>query len=192
MTTDESCFVDVDASLLARVVQGDEQALAELYDRHGRAAYALACRVTGERETAEEVVQEAFLAVWRRAETYRPDRGSVRGWLLTVVRHRAIDLVRARATRPRTTLMDDLRLSAPDDPLAEALASALAATVRTAVAALPPEQRIAVELAYFAGLSYPAIAARVGAPLGTVKSRLRLALERLRRQLTCEYAALSA
>ncbi|MBI2761979.1 MAG: sigma-70 family RNA polymerase sigma factor [Chloroflexi bacterium] len=139
-----------DVALVQRLAGGDEGALAELYDRHGRMAFSLAFRVVGDAETAEEVVQEVFLSVWRRAESYRPDRGSVRAWLLTSVRNRGIDTLRARQSRPRTTVIDDLPLAGPDDPAALALSAATAQTVRAAVAALPPDQRTAVELAYFA------------------------------------------
>jgi RNA polymerase sigma-70 factor (ECF subfamily) len=178
--------IDPDRDALERLVWQDDAALAELYDRHGRTAYALAYRVLLDREAAEEAVQEAFLAVWRRAATYQPERGSVRTWLLTVVRNRAIDALRAREARPRTTAVDDLPLAAPDDPEQAALRRVDGSRVRRAVATLPADQRTAVELAYFAGLSYPEIATRTGVPLGTVKSRLRLALGRLRSLLDAE------
>ena len=174
---------DDDVELIVRIAGGDEAALAALYDRHGRLAFALACKAVGDPETAEEVVQEVFLAVWRRAGSYQREKGSVRGWLLTAVRNRSIDVLRARQSRPRTTAFDDLPLVAPDDPAQAALAAADARTVREALADLPKDQRIAVELAYFAGLSYPEIATRLGIPLGTVKSRLRLGLERMRQRL---------
>lgn len=192
MTTMDSLLPNEDMDALDRLARGDERALAELYDRHGRLAFSLAYRVVGDPESAEEVVQEAFLAIWRRAETYRPERGNVRGWLLTVVRNRAIDVLRAREARPRTTEIGDLQLPAADDPVQAALATSSATAVRAAVASLPNDQRTAVELAYFVGLAYPEIATRLGVPLGTIKSRLRLALERLRRQLAGEYAALGA
>lgn len=175
--------VDGDGVLVTRLARRDEAALAELYDRHGATAFSIALRVVGDRETAEDVVQEAFLAVWRGAASYRPERGAARPWLLSVVRNRAIDAVRARSARPRTTTADDHHLAAADDPEQAAINAVLGAAVRTAVATLPAEQRAAVEMAYFAGLSYPEIAARLGVPLGTVKSRLRLALERLRPRL---------
>jgi RNA polymerase sigma-70 factor, ECF subfamily len=181
-----------DEAVLNRLAQRDESALAELYDRHGRTAFALAHRMVGDAETAEEVVQEAFLAIWRRAETYRQERGAVRSWLLAVVRNRAIDVIRARESRPRTTTIDDLPIAASDNPEQQALTLAAGSVVRAAVAALPAEQRTAVELAYFAGLSYPEIAARIGVPLGTVKSRLRLALDRLRVRLTGEFTLAEA
>lgn len=179
---------DADVAAIARIQGGEEEALAELYDRHGRAAYALAYRVVGDPETAEEVVQEVWLSVWRRAAGYQPERGSVRSWLLAGVRHRAIDVLRARQARPRTSSIDNLPLAAPDDPAARALSLLESRTLRTAVATLPPEQRAAVELAYFAELPYPEIARRLGVPLGTVKSRLRLALGRLRGRLAAAEA----
>jgi RNA polymerase sigma-70 factor, ECF subfamily len=173
-----------DEALIARVLERDEAALGTLYDRHARVAFSLAYRIVNDPETAEEVVQEAFLTVWRRAETYRPERGSARTWLLTVVRNRAIDMVRGRASTTPTTPVDDLPLVALDSPEAEAIRSVEARVVRDAMAELPPEQRTVVELAYFGGLAYPEIAARTGVPLGTVKSRMRLALERLRALLS--------
>lgn len=185
----DSLLLSEDVDALDRLARGEESGLAELYDRYGRLAFALAYRVVGDVESAEEVVQEAFLSLWRRAETYRPDRGNVRGWLLTVVRNRAIDVLRAREARPRTTAIGDLQLSASDDPVQAVLALSAATAVRAAVATLPNDQRTAIELAYFAGLPYPEIAARLGVPLGTIKSRLRLALERLRQQLTGEQTA---
>lgn len=172
--------VDEDVLLIRRLARGDEDALAALYDRHGRVAFALALRVVGDPETAEEVVQEVFLAVWRRAAGYDAGKGSVKSWLLAAARNRAIDVLRMRQARPRTTSFDDIPLVAADDPAHAALAAVDAAFLRAAVATLPADQRTAVELAYFAGLSYPEIAAQLGIPLGTVKSRLRLALERLR------------
>jgi RNA polymerase sigma-70 factor (ECF subfamily) len=184
-TTDPA---DSDQALLLRVINRNEEALGALYDRHGRAAFSLAYRLVGNPEIAEEVVQEAFLSIWRHAESYRPERGAVRAWLLTVVRNRAIDAIRARdgrlraggAPMPRTVPLDDLILMAADDPEDTAVRWIDGEMVRKALAELPPEQRRVVDLAYFGGLSYPEIAARLSAPVGTVKSRMRLALERLR------------
>lgn len=185
MTVDDPAVGD--DALLERLVRRDEEALAILYDRHGRAAFSLAVRLVGDPETAEEVVQESFLAVWRRAETYRTERGSVRGWLLTVVRNRAIDVLRSRDGRTRAGVavgrpvsIEDLVLIASDNPEEEAMRAVDGKVVRAALASLSPEQREVVELAYFGGLAYPEVAARVGVPLGTIKSRMRLALERLR------------
>lgn len=172
-----------DEMLLARIVRREEEALAALYDRHSRAAFALARHILRDGETAEDVVQEAFLTLWRRAETYRPERGAVRAWLLTVVRNRAIDVLRSPSRSgpsATATSVDDLNLVAPDNPEQDAMRMVEGRVVRAALAELPPEQREVVELAYFAGLAYPEVAERMGIPLGTVKSRMRLALERLR------------
>ena len=178
-----------DEFLLQCLARKDADALDTLYARHGRTAFALAYRVLNDAEAAEDAVQEAFLTIWRRAESYQAARGSARGWLLTVVRNRAIDAARARESRPRIAgPLEDAGALADTrtDPAEDALRRVEAASVRAALADLPPEQREAVELAFFAGLSYPEVAARTGAPLGTVKSRMRLAMERLRSVLLAE------
>ena len=180
-----------DEALLARLTQRDADALDALYTRYGRLAFALAYRVVGSPEAAEDVVQEAFLSVWRNAASYQQVRGQVRGWLLTVVRNRAIDSLRARESRPKAGgTLDDLGWLVADDsdPADDALRRVEAARIREALTALPPEQRQTVELAFFSGLSYPEVAEKMGAPLGTVKSRMRLALERLRGLLLAEDA----
>ena len=172
-----------DAALLARMATHDGgAALGALFDRHGRQAFAVAYGMTGSAEVAEEVVQDAFLAVWRRAEQYAAARGTVRGWLLAIVRNRALDHLRARQARPQRAagLQDFAALAGTHDTEGTALQLLEAASMRAAVATLPSAQRQTVELAYFAGLSYPEVAATTGAPLGTVKSRMRLALTSLR------------
>lgn len=172
-----------DEELLECLTRSDLTALDVLYVRYGRMAFALAYRVLGDPEAAEDAVQEAFLAVWRRSASFQAGRGSGRAWLLTVVRNRAIDVVRARESRPRATgALEDAAafVVSESDPAAEALQNIEASAVRAALATLPEEQRQAVELAFFGGLSYPEVAARTGAPLGTVKSRMRLAMERMR------------
>lgn len=171
-----------DETLLMRVAQRDLAALDLLYERHGRAAFSVAYGVVGAVEIAEDVVQDAFLTIWRRADTYVPSRGSARTWLLTVARHRAIDIVRASSVRPSGVSLDAAgALAAQDsDPAAEALRRIEATSIRAALDVLPTAQRQVVELAFFSGLTYPEIAERIGLPLGTVKSRIRLALERLR------------
>lgn len=169
---------------MLRIGRRDEHALATLYDRHARAAYGLALRIVWQEQAAEDVVQDAFLAVWRGANGYKPGRGPVRSWLLTIVRNRAVDLLRGPSRQASRALPLDLLPGlepvAADDPEEEALSRVDGQRVRSAVAALPPEQRSVVELAYFGGLSHGEVAARTGVPLGTVKSRMRLALERLR------------
>lgn len=172
-----------DDAILDRIARGDQTALDAFYQRHGRTAFGLAYRVLGDPEAAEEAVQDSFLTIWRRAERFDPARGAARAWLLTVVRNRAIDLLRARESRPKTgaSIEDARDLQATDaDPADSALRRATAETVRAALASLSTEQREVVELAFFGGFSYPEVAERTKAPLGTVKSRMRLAMERLR------------
>jgi RNA polymerase sigma-70 factor (ECF subfamily) len=152
-----------------------------LYDRHGRLGYGLAYRMLGESGVAEEAVQDAFLRVWRRAATFDPSRGSVRSWLMTIVHHCAIDLHRKRAGGPNVVAgLDEIaeQTSGPDT-WSEVSGRLDQERVRAAVAQLPQEQRRAIELAYFDGLTHREIAERDGLPLGTVKGRLRLGLQRL-------------
>jgi len=176
---------DIDRGVLARVADGELDALSELYDRYRTMAYSIALRVTGDATLAEDVLQEAFLGAWRHAGRYVAGKGSVKTWLLAIVHHRAIDAVRRR--RPSTALPE--REDAPPPALTipdlwgEVSAHLDAATVRAALAELPDAQREAIELAYFGGLTQQEIAARTGAPLGTVKGRMRLALVAMRRRL---------
>ena len=155
------------------------EALDALYERYVRPAMGLAVRMVGDRETAEEVVQEAFLSVWRNARRYEPTRGSVRTWLLGIVHHRAIDRLRGR---PQTAPLPEELGPDPSAPDVWALAAQQLdrAAIRQALAQLPAEQRQAIELAYFTGLTQSQIAATLGVPLGTVKGRMRLGLARLR------------
>ena len=176
-----------DEALLVGVRDGDADALGRLYDRYGRLALAVAYRVLEERGAAEDAVQDAFLAVWHRAASYRVDRGSVRGWLLAIVRNAAIDRRRGRHGRalqdaPLDAVSHRLATSG-EDHFAAASAAIQAERVRAALAVLPPEQRTVIELAYDGGLSHHEIAERIGAPLGTVKGRMRLGLQKLRLSL---------
>jgi RNA polymerase sigma-70 factor (ECF subfamily) len=172
-----------DGALLTAIQARDPDALGHLYDQYGRLAFALAYRMLGERGVAEDVVQEAFLNVWRRAESFQPGRGSVRSWLLSIVHNLAIDRRRGRYRRELSDLpleVVDYSLEDANDPF-ETVAESLAADqVRAALSALPDDQRQAIELAYFAGLTHHEIAERLDAPLGTVKGRLRLGLRKLR------------
>lgn len=170
-----------DLATLAAIARQEPDALGTLYDRYGRIAFGLAYRMLGDAAGAEEVVQDAFMRVWRRAGSFDQERGGARAWLLTIVHHCAIDHTRRRATRQTGELdFDALEpvLEAPDIWI-DVLDGLRAESVRTALAGLPEEQRRAIELAYFDGLTQGEIAAQTGAPLGTVKSRMRLGLRKL-------------
>ena len=170
-----------DAALLLAVAGHDHEALLTLYDRYSGAAYGLAYQILQESGAAEEVVQDAYLRVWHRAATFDPSRGHVRPWLLTIVHHCAIDLVRRRGrTAPVLLNFDELiDRHAVSDTWLEVAHCDEQARVRTAVASLPPAQRRAIELAFFEGLTHREIALREDVPLGTVKGRMRLGLQRL-------------
>ena len=173
-----------DARLMRRVAAGDARAFEAVYDRYRGQAYGLALHVTGRPGAAEEVTQDAFLNLWRRADRFDPARGSLSTWLLTFVRHRAIDLLRSGARHERHAAFDPTaaeRLEA-DERTEELVAGRdEAGHARRLVGDLPAAQREVIELAYFRGLSQTEIAAQVGIPVGTVKGRSRLALDKLRR-----------
>jgi len=175
-----------DARRADRIRGGDAAALGELYDRHAAAALAVAMRVVGGRAEAEDVVHDAFVAVWRKIDRFDAQRGSLRAWLLTVVRNRAIDRVRARRTAVDVDEADDRSLlrTGPNPTWEAALDRAAANDLRRAMEALPDEQRRAVELAYFEGYTYREVAEITGVPPGTANGRLRLALAKLREALT--------
>ena len=179
---------DTDADLIALAAKGDERAVASLYDRFGPALYLLAYRIAGERADAEEIVFEGFAQAWREASRFEAGRGSVAAWLTTIVRSRALDAVRARARRVRAT--DSAAVADPGtapgfgvpeaDPSDSVEHAERAAAVRRALDELPSTQREPIELAYFGGLSQSEIAARLNEPLGTVKTRVRTGMQRLR------------
>lgn len=182
-----------DVALLRLIGARDGAALEALYDRHHRVAMGLAVRLLRNRQEAEDVVQEAFLTVWRQAATYRAERGSVRNWLLSIVHHGAVSQLRQHRQVQRPTTMDKPTPELPDETEADVLGQAVrhmeAERVRAALLALPAEQREALRLAYFSGLTCQQIADHVRVPLGTVKGRLRLALQKLRRSLQAESLA---
>lgn len=185
MSQSPSDTASLDAELLRRIVARDEHALAELYDRYSGAAMALAFRMLRERGQAEDIVQEAFLTVWRRAGTFDTARGSARSWLLAIVHHACIDRMRGRHRHlQREVDIDDHAWRLATDDVSEEVHRRLEGErVRLALQAIPPEQRQALELAYFGGLTQAEIAAHTGEPLGTIKSRARLGLRRLERLL---------
>jgi RNA polymerase sigma-70 factor (ECF subfamily) len=177
-----------DRELVLRVCRGDEEAFRGLFRRYAPAARALAQRVVRKPHLAEEIVQEAFLALWKNPEGYDHDRGSVRSWLMGTVHHRAVDLVRREeAHRRRAGEAVQDALGTDPDP-AEQVTEELALpeerrAVRSALDQLPAEQRRVIELMYFDGLTQSAIAEKLALPLGTVKSRTLLAMRRLRTTL---------
>jgi RNA polymerase sigma-70 factor, ECF subfamily len=176
-----------DEELMPLIGDKDPQAFAVFYDRHGGVAFSLAYRIVGERAAAEDVTQEAFISVWRSGARYDRARGSVRAWMLGIVRNRAIDLLRSRAGRaPNLDFDDDSILEQrPAGELTEdeALRRETADEVRGAIGGLPGEQSRVIELAYFGGFSHSEIAEMLGVPLGTVKGRMRLGLEKIRSEL---------
>ena len=181
---------DADRRILVDVGEGHLDALEGLYDRYRAMAYAIALRITADPTLAEDVLQDAFLGVWRHADRYIEGRGSVKTWLLAIVHHRAIDAIRRR--KPVTELPDP-ELLAPRqlvvaDVWPEVAGRLDAVEVRAAMSVLSDVQREAIELAYWGGLSQSEIAERTGVPLGTVKSRMRLGLQALRGVMTTRSA----
>jgi RNA polymerase sigma-70 factor, ECF subfamily len=176
-----------DEELMPLIGDKDPEAFAVFYDRHGGVAFSLAYRIVGERAAAEDVTQEAFISVWRSGARYDRTRGSVRSWMLGIVRNRAIDLLRSKAGRaPNLDFDDDSILEQrPAEELTEdeALRHETADEVRGAMGGLPGEQSRVIELAYFGGFSHSEIAEMLGVPLGTVKGRMRLGLEKIRGEL---------
>ena len=175
-----------DEEVMQLVQGGDPNAFEVLYDRHGGAAFSLAYRIVGHASGAEDVTQEAFISIWRSRLRYEPARGSVRTWVLGIVHNRAIDGLRRNTVHERRRAsMEGLaeRREAPERTDVEAARREEARAVREAIDTLPTDQRHTIELAYFGGFSHSEIAELLEMPVGTVKGRMRLGLEKLRRQL---------
>ncbi|HEY4026285.1 MAG TPA: sigma-70 family RNA polymerase sigma factor [Candidatus Dormibacteraeota bacterium] len=173
---------DRDVELAEALATGDVDALARLYDRYGPLAYSVSVRILGDPGKAEDVVQDAFLKLWNGAGRFDSHRGSLRTWVITAVRNRSIDYLRGRSAHERQEREIPLETEARgagSDPWREVAASLERDVIREALASLPPEQRQAVELAYFGGYSHREIAEMIRVPLSTVKGRMRLALEKL-------------
>lgn len=179
-----------DEGLMRLIAKGRQEALSELYDRHARLAFSLALHTTGDPASAEEITQDVFVRAWERAGQYRPDQGTVRTWLASIARHRAIDHLRRLGARAegQSVSWDEIEdgpgmemSSGSTQPEAEL--SMMRAEVRAAVAQLPEEQKQALALAYFRGHTQEEIATALGVPLGTVKTRIRLAMDKLRTAL---------
>jgi RNA polymerase sigma-70 factor (ECF subfamily) len=177
-----------DEELISAICQGAEWALETLYQRYNRYAYALAYRILRDSSAAEDIVQEAFLSIWRKAVSYQKQHGSVYSWLQAIVHHRAIDKVRSAANRDRNWA--PLQSEGEQDPPSEqpevweeAWQQERALLIRAVLKQLPTEQRLVIEQAYFGGLTHAEIAERYNMPLGTVKGRMRLGLQKMRRLL---------
>ena len=174
-----------DQELLRLITEERKEALEALYDRYAGPVFSLAMHILRDPGAAEEVSQDAFFNVWRRASSYRPDRGNVRAWLFSIVHHRTIDEVRRRRRRAQNVVLYDVDLiNQPDentpDPASYATLQFQREKIKTALSDLRPEQRDVVMLAYYGGLTHSEIAERLQQPLGTVKTRMRLALKKLR------------
>jgi RNA polymerase sigma-70 factor, ECF subfamily len=175
-----------DEEVMQLVGDGDPRAFELLYDRHGGAAFSLAYRMVGNRGTAEDIVQEGFLSIWRSRMRYDSSRGSVRTWVLGIVHNRTIDALRRGAAQERRREQFEgveERHEAPERTEVEAARREEARSVRSALDALPVDQRRTIELAYFGGFSHSQIAELLDEPIGTIKGRMRLGLEKLRHQL---------
>jgi RNA polymerase sigma-70 factor (ECF subfamily) len=180
-----------DEEVMHLVQEGDPRAFELFYDRHAGPAFSLAYRMVGNRSVAEDVSQEAFVSIWRSRLRYQPDRGSVRTWVLGIVHHRAIDALRRNTVHDKRRASAEgieERFEATERTDTEAARREDARTVRTALEELPEEQVRVIELAYFGGFSHSQIADQLGMPIGTVKGRMRLGLEKLRRTLVGEPA----
>jgi RNA polymerase sigma-70 factor (ECF subfamily) len=188
-----SNLVDLsDVDLIGRASEGDARALEVLYDRYSRVVYSFALRIVGDSQIAEEVLQEVFFRAWQQGSAFKSARGSFITWLLSITHNMAIDEVRRRRRRPQKADSED-----PESVLAavadsstdieeEVWLGSLRETIMEALETLPPAQREAIELAYFQGLTQREIAERLGDPLGTIKTRMRLGLQKLRDQLGSE------
>lgn len=174
-----------DPTLIDLVTRAHADALAELYDRYGSLVFSIALRMVGDRATAEDITLDVFTRVWERARLYQAGRASVSTWLASMARHRAIDVLRRTGTHPTPVSLDageDVGETNADGPTPEEMTelSLRQQHIRAAMAQLPEEQRAVLELAYFGGLSHREIVEQLGEPLGTVKTRLRLAMQKLR------------
>jgi RNA polymerase sigma-70 factor (ECF subfamily) len=176
-----------DEDLMQLMRRGDARAFEVLYERHAGVAFSLAYRMTGKRSVAEDVTQEAFLHLWRSGARYERARGSVRTWVLAIVHHRAIDALRRAYVHDRRRASDEgleERFEAREQTDVEVARREEAQAIRSALETLPPDQSRVIELAYFGGFTHVEIADMLETPIGTVKGRMRLGLEKLRDRLT--------
>jgi RNA polymerase sigma-70 factor (ECF subfamily) len=175
-----------DEELMEYVARNDADAFEVVLERHQNAAFSLAYRICGTRSVAEDVAQEAFLALWRSGTRYDSSRGSVRTWALGIVHNRAVDALRRSGAHDRRRASDEgieETLEAPESTEAQAIEHTTSREIRAALAELPDDQRRVIELAYFGGFTHVEIASMIDTPVGTVKGRMRLGLQKLRDQL---------
>lgn len=177
-----------DETLIRFIVKGQVEALGEMYDRYGRLVYSLALYMVGNEGTAEEITQDTFMRVWEKAKTYRPNRARVKTWIVSIARYRAIDELRRQEIRPETTSLslEDLPLEIADENKVEEDTQdrLLRQQTRAAISELPLEQKQVIALAYFQGYSQSEISKILNIPLGTVKTRVRLAMVKIRTNLS--------
>ena len=182
-----------DLELLAKISEQDRQALAALYDRYGRRVFALAVRMLNDPVGSEEVTQDVFMSVWRRGASYTSKKGKFSTWLFSIAHNRTIDELRKRRrdrSRENADIDDHLNIQSNDiSPADAAVAQSEYAKIRAAMEKLPVEQKSVLELSYFNGLTQTEISTKTGQPLGTVKTRMRLALKKLRTALSTEIGA---
>jgi RNA polymerase sigma-70 factor, ECF subfamily len=187
---EQSTAEDIQAQLVCRIAARDLQAMSDFYDQTARPFFSVALRILNDAGEAEETIQDAFVQIWEKAAAFDPLLGSAFHWALSIVRHRAIDRLRSRQRRAR--LADQLEQTGAADPSAatapdlDALGTDEAATVRSALRGLPHDQRQAIEMAFFSGLTHPEIAAAFNEPLGTIKARIRRGLLKLRECLNTD------
>ncbi len=179
-----------DQKLISRIAEGDSEALGELFDRYSRLVFSLALKMVGDQAAAEEITQEVFFRVWKKADTYQPEQAKVSTWLTSIARYRSIDLLRRRGVRPESNSISWPNLSSNLVPSTDgrgpedyAVRSLQGARVRAAIAQLPLEQQQALALAYFQGYTHSQISEALQTPLGTVKTRIRLGMQKLRQLL---------
>lgn len=180
-----------DQALVALLSEQDARALDELYGRYSRAIYSLSFRILGDSSSAEDVLQEVFLKLWRQPSSYDPDRGTLSAWLLSVAHHRAIDFLRRQRTRAEQQFpegWEDAPWESSDstDPANIASHTEEATAIRRALTQIPPAQRLAIEMAFFQGKTHAEISAELGEPLGTAKTRIRLGMRKLRTLLEAD------
>ena len=188
ITTDEQATAPTDDELMAGLIAGRIASLERLYDRYSALVFSVSLRVLYDWQLAEDVTQEVFLRLWQRPESYDPTRGRLLSWLMSVTRNRAIDEYRRTSRRQRGEIPEDplAEFAEPrgdDDPVAALALAEARRAIRGAMQSLPPAQRTVIELAYFGGFTQMEISQRTGVPLGTVKTRVRLAMQKLRESL---------